>query len=374
MYIKIDTIKDFINSYIHILSQLKRQWLPAVGLSGYLNSWYNYMNLEDQCVAPVSVRDIHTQKISEVLGKDFWGQDRSQSFEEFNNKIGRIFDYIKEKDKFYYRWLSKVLYLGKFKDKIVKTLFEEFSIISDNNSYYIPYSSYDYPGMLKNIQDPPTAISVRGNLDIFVKPMIAIIGSRHASREALKEAYCLSRLLAARGVVVVSGGAIGCDMASHLGASYGLGVGVGVDAGAGVGIGIDNNKQSKVCNTVVVFAGGLGHMYPKCHIKYFNEIEKQGGAFVSERLWNDRSRSKDFPVRNRIISGLCGGVVMVQADTRSGSSVTGQLSINQGRELYVLLRKSEAYCGNIKFFKEGAVGYYGYEDFINKKFYRYVSC
>ena len=359
MYVKIDTIKDFINSYIHILSQLKRQWLPAVGLGGYLNSWYNYMNLKDQSVDPVSVRNIHTQKISELVGQDLWGMDRSKNFEEFNNKIDEIFNYIKSEDKFYYRWLSKVLYLGKLKDKIERSLFEEFSIISDKGAYYIPYSSDNYPGMLKNIQDPPTAISVRGNLDIFVKPMIAIIGSRHASKEALKEAYCLSRSLVSRGVVVVSGGAIGCDMASHLGASYSVRL---------------DNKKSKVCNTVVVFAGGLGHMYPRCHMKYFNEIEKQGGTFVSERLWTDRSRPKDFPIRNRIISGLCGGVVMVQADTRSGSSVTGQISINQGRELYVLLRKSEAYCGNIKFFKEGAVGYYGYKDFINKKFYRYVSC
>ncbi len=354
----VNTVKDFINIFIHVLSQAEHRWLPAVGITGYINSLYNYMNSMNQSLDVLNLRDIHTSKLVEILKDSFWNEE--YKLDDFSTIVDEILNYINIKDSKYYSWLSRVLKLSRFKTRGVQIMFEQFSFNTKYKAHYIPFSSDVYPKMLQNILDPPTAIQMIGNPSIFLKPMLSIIGSRLVNQEAEEESFNLAKELSQRGIVVVSGGALGCDIASH------LGVLSGCQEQA-------NKKPERECNTLVVFAGGLKNLYPKRHRHYFMDIVNRGGALVSERLWNDRCLKKDFPVRNRIISGLSGGVVVIQSRIRSGASVTAQFAVNQGRELYVLLRDKSGYSGNLRYFKEGALGYYGYRDFLNKKFYKCIK-
>ncbi len=354
----VNTIKDFINIYIHILSQLEHRWLPAVGITGYLNSLYNYANSMNFSLDILNLRDIHTSRLVDILKDRFWNEE--YKLDDFSSIVDEILNYIDTKDSNYYSWLSRVLKLSRFKTNSVKNMYEQFVFNSKYGGHYIPFSSEAYPKMLQNIVDPPTAIQIIGNPSIFLKPMLSIIGSRLVSPEAEEESFNLAKELSQRGIVVVSGGALGCDIASH------LGVLAGCQKQA-------NKEHEKGCNTLVVFAGGLKNLYPKRHRQYFMDIVSRGGVLLSERLWQDRCLKKDFPVRNRIISGLSGGVVVIQSRIRSGASVTAQFAVNQGRELYVLLRDKSGYSGNLRYFKEGALGYYCYQDFLEKKFYKCIK-
>ena len=168
-----------------------------------------------------------------------------------------------------------------------------------------------YPESLAALLDPPVAMLVRGKIEVLDTPSIAIIGARAATRTALKEARSLGRELAARGFTIVSGLARGVDAEAHWGA---------LEAG---GI------------TVAVIASGLDQVYPPEHRNLAERIAEQG-AVVTEMPLGTAPRRELFPLRNRIISGLCQGVIVVEARKRSGSLITVRHALAQGREVFVV--------------------------------------
>jgi DNA processing protein len=166
----------------------------------------------------------------------------------------------------------------------------------------------DYPLRLREIGDPPPVLTVRGRPALLAAPAVAVVGARNASGNGCRFARHLAAELAETGLAVVSGLARGIDTAAHEGA---------LDAGGA---------------TVAVLASGADVAYPEENAALMARIGELG-VLVSERPLGAAPRAKDFPRRNRIISGLCLGVVVVEAAPRSGSLITAELAAEQGREV-----------------------------------------
>ncbi|NOQ45502.1 MAG: DNA-protecting protein DprA [Desulfobulbaceae bacterium] len=168
-----------------------------------------------------------------------------------------------------------------------------------------------YPDLLKTIHDPPAVLFYQGNLDCLTKPTVAIIGSRAATSYGKQVGFSLARELAGQGGTVVSGLAYGIDAQAHKGALAGSGSTVGV-----LGCGVD-----------VVYPRGHAELYRQCG---------EHGAVVSEYPPGTPPDGFRFPARNRIISGLSLGVVVVEATLKSGSLITARLALDQGREVFAV--------------------------------------
>jgi DNA processing protein len=166
-----------------------------------------------------------------------------------------------------------------------------------------------YPPRLATLDDAPPLLAVRGILEALTRPMIAIVGSRNASGAGLKFAGAVARDLADAGFVVISGLARGIDQAAHRAT---------VDSG-----------------TVAVLAGGHDRIYPPEHEDLLAALLAQGAA-ISEMPLGHTPRARDFPRRNRLISGASLGVVIVEAAHRSGSLITARMAAEQGREVFAV--------------------------------------
>ena len=169
-----------------------------------------------------------------------------------------------------------------------------------------------YPALLAEISDPPPLLFIAGNIDLLDKPQLAVIGSRRASRPGLDTATAFARSLARAGFVITSGLAAGIDGAAHQGALEGGGA------------------------TIAVLGTGLEKLYPQRHKRLAQAILDQGSALVSEFPLATEPAKDNFPRRNRIISGLSLGVLVVEASLASGSLITARLAAEQGREVFAM--------------------------------------
>ncbi len=167
----------------------------------------------------------------------------------------------------------------------------------------------DYPQALKSVPDHPPLIYIRGHASLFEKPAVAIIGARNASGVGRKIARSLAADLGAAGYVVTSGLARGIDGAAH-------------DAALKTG-------------TIAVVAGGVDVIYPPEHADLTERIAREG-AVISECPMGAQPTARDFPKRNRLISGLSRGVVVVEAAAKSGTLLTANFALDQGREVFAV--------------------------------------
>ena len=174
---------------------------------------------------------------------------------------------------------------------------------------FIAIGEPDYPQRLQMIDDAPPLFAVRGNTAALSLPMVGIVGARNASAAGMRFAERLARDLGAAGFAVVSGLARGIDGAAHR-ASLGTG-------------------------TIAALAGGHDQIYPPEHGSLAEAIVTEG-ARVSEMPMGWEPRARDFPRRNRLISGLAAGVVIVEAAKRSGSLITARMALEQGREVFAV--------------------------------------
>ncbi len=166
-----------------------------------------------------------------------------------------------------------------------------------------------YPARLATLDDAPPLLGVRGAPDVPARPMIAIVGSRNASGAGLKFAGQLARDLGDAGLVVISGLARGIDQAAH--------------------------RATVESGTVAVLAGGHDRIYPPEHQDLLAALLERGGA-ISEMPLGHVPRARDFPRRNRLISGASLGVVVIEAAHRSGSLITARMAAEQGREVFAV--------------------------------------
>ena len=173
--------------------------------------------------------------------------------------------------------------------------------------FFLAWNDPRFPAGLLAIPDCPPGLWYRGNVECLSGPVVAIVGSRRGSQVALETAARLSEALASRGVVVASGLARGVDSAAHRGA---------LRAG----------------NTVAVLGSGLDRMYPPEHVELASDIAR-AGAVVTEYGPGTPPLAGNFPMRNRIISGLSRAVVVIEAAEESGSLITASCALEQGRDV-----------------------------------------
>ena len=174
---------------------------------------------------------------------------------------------------------------------------------------FVALGEPDYPHRLAMIDDAPPLIAVRGELAALARPTVAIVGARNASAAGIKFAERLARDLGEAGLVVASGLARGIDAAAHRG--------------------------SLTTGTVAAIAGGHNSIYPPEHAALADAIA-ENGVMLSEMPLDHEPRARDFPRRNRLISGLAAGVVVIEAAQRSGSLITARMALEQGREVFAV--------------------------------------
>ncbi len=175
---------------------------------------------------------------------------------------------------------------------------------------FVAMGEPDYPKTLQAIDTAPPLIAVRGSSEVLARPCVAIVGSRNASAAGLTFAERLSRQLGEAGYVVASGLARGIDTRAH--------------------------RATLDTGTVAVLAGGHDRVYPAENEALLHSILENGGAVLSEMPMGWEPRGRDFPRRNRIVSGLSYGVVVVEAARRSGSLITARFALEQGREVFAV--------------------------------------
>ena len=178
--------------------------------------------------------------------------------------------------------------------------------------HILTLDSHDYPALLREIADPPPVLFVQGDKTLLDRPQLAIVGSRNPSPTGAETSYEFARSLAAHGLVITSGLALGIDAAAHQGA---------LAAARGA--------------TIAVMGTGLDHVYPARH-RQLAAIIAAHGALVSEFPPGTTARPDHFPRRNRIISGLSLGTLVTEAAPRSGSLITAMQALEQGREVFAI--------------------------------------
>jgi DNA processing protein len=188
---------------------------------------------------------------------------------------------------------------------------DTFDILDRTNARVIPITSEQYPPQLLHISSAPPVLYIRGSIDNLHLPQIAVVGSRKMTKGGQRNAHDFSRFLANSGFVITSGLALGIDGAAHTGA---------MEAHSGTTIG--------------VVATGIDKIYPKQHRYLAEKIIASGGSLVSEFRPATDPLPRHFPQRNRLISGLSVGVLVVEAAIKSGSLITARTALEQNREVF----------------------------------------
>lgn len=184
--------------------------------------------------------------------------------------------------------------------------------LDSETQHLLMWDDVNYPALLAEIPDPPPLLFVAGNPAILERPQLAMVGSRRASQPGLDTAEAFARCLAAAGFVITSGLALGIDAAAHRGALAVNGL------------------------TIGVLGTGLENFYPQRNKGLAQRMLEQGSAMVSEFPLHTPPHASNFPRRNRIISGLSLGVLVIEASPASGSLITARLAAEQGREVYAI--------------------------------------
>ena len=192
-----------------------------------------------------------------------------------------------------------------------KVLKSELEWLSEPGHHLLTWSDPDYPVLLREIPDPPLVLYISGERQLLSARQLAIVGSRNPTPMGRENARAFAKSLAGAGLAITSGMALGVDSAAHRGA---------LEAGG---------------KTIAVAGTGLDRVYPARHRDLAHEIVKRG-ALVSEFPLGTPPLPENFPVRNRIISGLSLGTLVVEAALQSGSLITARMANEQGREVFAI--------------------------------------
>lgn len=224
-----------------------------------------------------------------------------------------------------------------------KVLNEEF-IGGKNNKGLITWLDRDYPPLLHEIPDPPLVLYFWGKLECLTRPTIAIVGRRKASPRGIGWAKRLGRELASFGITIVSGLALGVDAAAHAGA---------LETGM----------------TAAILGSGLDRIYPRANNRLARAIPKKG-VLISPFPSGTPPLRGNFPARNRIISGLSRGVIVVEAGERSGSLITASLAVEQNRDVYAVPGDplDVGASGPNRLIQDGAKLIFGAEDVLEEMY------
>lgn len=227
---------------------------------------------------------------------------------------------------------------------------ELISYCEKGNIYILTYDDEKYPERLKSIFNPPAVLYCRGDMTCLENDFsISIVGTRHPSDYSIRLTNALAKELAKFGVVIISGFAVGIDIAANMSA---------VNSGG---------------KTIAVLGCGLDHNYPKENFAYRSEIEKNG-LFISEYYPKMSGNPASFPARNRILSGLSLGTIVIEAAEKSGALITANLALSQGKDIFAAAPHDlfdKRYGGNVRLIRDGAVCLCGLKDILYEYYENY---
>jgi len=196
--------------------------------------------------------------------------------------------------------------------KYIQKLREYEKYMKNNNINILTINDKDYPIKLKKIYDPPVVLYYKGEISIIKNPSIAIVGCRECSLYGIKLAKEFSSLLSQHKINIVSGLAKGIDSYSHIGCLK------------------ENGK------TIAVIGNGLDDIYPKENKELSNHILRKQGLILSEYIIGTKPLKRNFPARNRIISGISDGILVIEAKNKSGTLITVDFGLEQGKNIYAI--------------------------------------
>lgn len=255
--------------------------------------------------------------------------------------IGKLLDYFGEEREIFNAACDDIYKVQgirtDIKNKIIESrnyneIEKKWKDLCEKNIGFVYMGSDDYPQKLGNIYEPPYSLFYKGELPDPSKPAVAVVGARNAAYEARSTAEKFGRELAKYGVQVISGLARGVDIKSQLGA-----------------MSVVNGK------TFGVLGCGIDMCYPKQHINEYMTMQMRGGV-ISEYAPGVFLSPGNFPRRNRIISGLSDGILVIQAGKKSGSLITAELGLEQGKDIFVVPGSinDDFYQGSNELIKNGA--------------------
>lgn len=183
--------------------------------------------------------------------------------------------------------------------------------LEDSNNHIVTLADSDYPQALLNIPDPPLLLYVKGRLDLLNRPALAVVGSRSATPQGTNNAEAFAKALSDAGLCIISGLAHGIDAAAHRGALRGQG------------------------SSIAIIGTGLDKVYPAANRDLAHALAQQG-ALISEFPLGTPPLAANFPRRNRLISGMSLGCLVVEASLQSGSLITARLALEQGRDVFAI--------------------------------------
>lgn len=244
----------------------------------------------------INIRDMYQSKIKRIMTKFANAKELFEASEDLIRKSGVIEDkdihrIIESRENYSYD--------------------SELEKLSRNNTKFISADNDIYPERLRYIYDPPYGLFIRGNTDVLGGPVIAMVGARNCTEYGRKIAESFAKCFSANNITVVSGLARGIDAASHRGALKAEGTTIGI-----LGCGVD------IC-------------YPRENIEIFTDMQLRG-AVISEYPLGCPPVAWKFPARNRIISGLADAIIVIEAREKSGSLITVEHALEQGKDVYAV--------------------------------------
>ncbi len=257
----------------------------------------------------------------------------------------KLLDIYKTPEKIYSLSKEEILKIPGIGERIAESILDEdtrkninkhIDYMEQKNIDIISIKDKNYSQILKEIYDPPISLYIKGNKEILNNKAIAIIGCRDASEYGKKAAKYFSYNLIKEGFNIVSGLARGIDSYAHIGSVC--------------------EKNEKNGKTIAVIGSGLDVIYPKENKYLFNKIIETGGAIISEYPIGTKPQKMNFPARNRIVSGMSKGILVIEAKEKSGTLITVDFALEQGKEVYVVPGNIDSInsVGTNKLIKEGA--------------------
>lgn len=290
-------------------------------------------------------------KIEDLENKKYWiwfsliknlGNKKKMKLLEIYKEPQKIYN-LKRDELLKISWLNKNNINSILHEDVRQKVILHIEYMNKNEINIIPILDYRYPKILKNIYDPPLYLYVKGNDSIFNNMSIGIVGCRECTEYGKNAAKYFAYNLSKKGMVIISGLAKGIDSFSHIGA-------------------LEANEK-----TVAIVGNGLDYIYPKENTFLENEIINKGGAIVSEYCIGTKPNKYNFPARNRIISGMSTGIIVIEAKRKSGTLITVDFALEQGRDVFVIPGNinSENSIGTNELIKQGAIPVTKYEDIVN---------
>ena len=285
----------------------KKDWIWLIHIPGVGGK--RAMNLLERFKTPCQIRKARKQELVQVKGIGGELAEKITFFQEieFDRRIQKEIQYMKKQQ-----------------------------------IHFITIEEKEYPDKLRQIYDPPIGIYVKGNTEILSKYGIGIVGCRNCSPYGERIAKKFSYELAQKGITIISGLARGIDSYAHIGCLMAEG------------------------RTIAVVGCGLDKVYPKENLKLEQIILKKGGVIISEYPIGTPPLKMNFPARNRIISGLANGILVVEAKEKSGTLITVDFALEQGKDVFIVPGNidSENSTGTNRLIKEGAKMVTNIEDIL----------